>query len=200
MQSEVNEDHRVIIRCWRSIFTEGESFGHISIETTNPKKHISLYPKGVNETDLKTVFKKYPPDYKASYLDDYRAENNRKPEEVICLYSLNNDQIAKKFEALKKDTNLKWTLLGSGILFNITDENCASFVYKLLKAGGISQLMHQSIDSKNSYNITVSPSTLLEGLKEAKKRELELYPWTKKIVFDEENEICSDNESCCTLC
>lgn len=192
----LDENDRVIVRIWTSGFNKvhpGENVGHISIESENPKRYYSLWPSKPTTTDGLGLFQVISPELKQDYSADYRAEG-RDPEVVICLYSLTGTHIETEFNGIKK--NLQgWQLIGSNILSRsggTAKENCSSFAYRLLKAGGIYDSVSSSWSSK--FSSIVTPDGLVDLVKSAKQYELREHPETQNFSFDNETGIAPAQE------
>ena len=183
------QDNRVIIRVWTSGLNkkiQGENVGHVSIETTTPKGYMSLWPEGLPDgKKLVSIVEKRPSKYMASYQDDFNAEG-RKPEIVICLYTLKAEEIVNCFNKTKQK-NEGWTLLGNNTIHGKDAHSCATLAYDLLKTGGLYDLVSSSFSF--SYSSTVAPDTLVLALIKAKKNELKQYPETKQFSLENEYDI-----------
>lgn len=227
------EENRVIVRVWTSRFNlhdRGESVGHVSIEI--PKKNIywSLWPKqadasssSAKESEGLGIIKPISAEQLEgfTYQKDHELEN-RPPEKVFCFYTLEVYQIEEYYEKLLS-SGIAWNL--GGRLFFLNAGSCASSVWELLTAGGITKLIplvNQSSvssqksllgsssssffsnqDGASSYSsemaiglIVKSPDFISELLKQAKLKELEDEQLTKDIRFEGETMIESSKTSC----
>ena len=134
---------------------------------------------------------------KLAFEKDKEAEDNRDPEIVFCLYSLDNGKIIDRFIELKKQTE-NWTLFGDNILLlkGRTVHSCASLAYDLLKSGGIYNLISSAFSSK--YSSVVSPDALVKAIKVAKLEERKQYPETVNFKFASETVV--ENMEVTTYC
>ncbi len=237
--NDANE--RVIVRVWTSRDNQafpGDNVGHISIETSN--EYMSLWPvpftlAQINQyrasNTLEQQYQKYfmerDSDWKGAYQEDYEAEGKQVPQVVVCLYSLNIDDIESAFGKYKDDTKA-WRLIGSNMLVQkletlttevvqdlklfdnkkatSTVENCASLALKLLKAGGITNLVSFSEESSffSQTSSAVSPDQMLKLLIPAKLTELDKFQETQKYQFEHDTAIdrlreASQKKSKCLL-
>jgi hypothetical protein len=197
-----HENNRVIIRIWTSSFNKempGENVGHISVEALDT--YMSLWParrrptndtrEGKISSKLKKIFEERPPHYMCKYKEDRDAED-RDPEYVFCLYSLDQEAIIGEFDKLKRNIQ-GWTLLGGNILINSgASESCATLAYKLLKAGGIYNLISASFSSENS--VVTNPDSLSRASIAAKEYESEHYPETKDYAYEGETKLNPSSE------
>jgi hypothetical protein len=137
---EPKKDNRTMICIWVSR-KPGVEAGHISIQT--PKSYISLWPDGVESRKLiKTIFGLERADYKKVYEDDI-VSMERKPEIIVCLYSLNVYKMEEEFEKIKLSIH-RWALLGKHILLNLRKgQSCSGLAYDILSSGGIDDLMYR---------------------------------------------------------
>ena len=235
------ENNRVIVRVWTSSYNKsfpGHNVGHVSIET--PTSYMSLWPvpltleQIVKYRDAKTLEKKYSkyymerdPDFHQNFDVDARDEGaplgleRLEPQVVVCLYSLNVDDIESAFGHLQHDTRA-WRLVGSNMLLQKletltvevvqatklfdsgpveTVENCASAALKLLKAGGITNLVNIFKESSfcSQTSSSVSPDKILEILIPAKSKELTRYPETQEYQFQDETPQGAKKPSCSLL-
>ncbi len=216
------ESNQVIVRVWTSRDNKrfpGHNVGHVSIET--PTSYISLWPvpftleqiagyrtEKVLEQNYDKYYMERDPDWKASYQDDYKAEGDQEPQVIICLYSLDVNDIESAFGRLQNDTKA-WRLVGSNMLLQKletlvvdvaqstklfdsgpaeTVENCASLALKLLKAGGINNLVSFAKESSFSSQTSsaVSPDRMLEILIPSKLKELDRHTETQGYQLKDE--------------
>jgi hypothetical protein len=177
-------EDRVTIRIWTSVFNKtlrGEDVGHISIETSD--SYMSLWPKGRPSGIAQAFFQKRPPHYMSSYKDDLEAEG-RSPELIICLYSLNGEEIEEEFTRIKDKID-GWALFGGNALIDRNGaESCVTLAYKLLKKGGLYELISSGNSSR--FASVISPDNLSDAIVKAKKEELIIYPETSDYRFEEE--------------
>ena len=217
------ESSRVIVRVWTSRENKsfpGDNVGHVSIET--PTSYMSLWPVPFTHEQIagyraaKSLDQQYSkyymernPDWKANYQEDYQSEGNQEPQVVICLYSLNIDDIESAFGRLQNDTKA-WRLVGSNMLLQQletlsvkvaqsakwpppaeTVENCASLALKLLKAGGMNNLVSFAKEASfcSATSSAVSPDRMLEILIPAKLKEIERHTETQGYQLKVETSI-----------
>ena len=194
----------VIVRVWNSGLKGGESVGHISIET--PSAYVSLWPDDPRKdkersTDSRNlgVLGSVQHDFVKSADDDIRNEDNRPPEKIYCLYTLDVSAIEARFNKISTDSDFKgWTLLGDNLLINRGNaHSCASLAYTLLKAGGLYQIISRLHSSRVSSVVT--PDQLAEVVKKAKQAELHIEPVTQKFTFSRVSAHgCTENETAVT--
>ncbi len=216
------ESNQVIVRVWTSRENKrfpGHNVGHVSIET--PSSYMSLWPvpftleqvadyrtEKVLEQNYDKYYMERDPDWKAGYQDDYKAEGDQEPQVIICLYSLDIDDIESAFGRLQDDTKA-WRLVGSNMLLQKletltaaavqstklfdsaaieTVENCASLALKLLKAGGMNKLVGFAKESSfcSQTSSAVSPDRMLEILIPAKLKEIERHTETQGYQLKDE--------------
>lgn len=182
-----SEEDRVIVRVWTSGLNKkhpGENVGHVSIETTKPEGYMSLWPEGLpHDKKIKAIFENRESHYMSSYQDDFKAEEERKPELTYCFYTMNAYKISDEFKKIQKN-NKGWTLLGNNIFIHQgNSHSCATMAYELLKAGGIYDMV--SSGHSLTFSSTVAPDTLIPALKAAKQYELKHYPRTAAFLENE---------------
>ncbi len=195
------EKQRVIIRVWTSSYnktTPGTGdVGHISLEVENPHdgitNYMSLWPEGEpHKNPLIALFENRPSSFHTSYAEDKRAESNKNPQVVLCLYSLNTKAMVNKFKKMQAKTK-HWTLFGDNILLCKGDKHsCASLAYKILEAGGIYRLISNAYSS--AYSSAISPDRLVHAVKEAKRKELDKHAVTKNFHYTGQKETSEKGE------
>jgi len=143
------ERNRVVVRVWH--FKEGK-LGHVSIQLPHQhNNYISFWPceGGSNKEKIKNLV----PGEFYGLGDDY-LEEERSPETIVSLYTLNADKIREKIldfqQKVDTDENGKttgWRLFGGSFFIwdGSLQHNCASLVLSLLKHGDIEKLFLQSI-------------------------------------------------------
>jgi hypothetical protein len=201
-----NEKNRVIVRIWPS---SEDDVGHCSLELEKEKVYISLFPAPFTEEQIqsyhkanfiekkiKSIFDERETNFIASLENDIALECNVQPSIIVCLYSLNIEEMYSKFEELSEKTR-SWRLLGkSTILYylaeknlkNLKDEeihNCASIVYEILMAGGLKKLVSSSKESSR-HSCYLTPDTIIPTVIEAKKYELKYASYLYKGESDKE--------------
>lgn len=176
---ECRIEDRVIIRIWTSEYNLGDGVGHISIQT--PNNYMSLWPKGHPSKGLMQYFEVRAYDLLQEFKHDVTLEE-RDPEFVVCLYSIEFEKIEDKFREFKKKLQ-GWTLLGSNRLLNSgSAESCATLALSLLRAGGL--LLEDSC-----FSSSVTPDKMAEVVIAAKKQELLEHPETTNFKFDSETDL-----------
>lgn len=213
----LNEAKRVIVRVWTSKENRrfpGNSVGHVSIQT--PEEYISLWPVSFSDEERVQYrragklgrtqlcyFGERKADFHVSCEDDIKAEEDHTPQVTICFYSLDAYMLENTFHKLKTTTT-HWRLIGSNLFLqelqgligtekNGYVESCASLALKILKAGGISNLvgLPESTSFCSKTSSVVKPDTVLEFLIPAKLTELRKHPET--INFNHKDETIIDN-------
>lgn len=96
----------------------------------------------------------------------------------IALYSLDKGKVHNKFEELKQNIS-GWSMVGSNVLTrtlaDTPTENCASFAYRLLQAGGFQSLLVSAVDRSSlssDASSLVNPDMFVPYLRKAKEQEL----------------------------
>jgi len=169
----------------KKVFVESElkggegNFGHVSMKTSGVDGIYGSHWPGIERTAtgmIKTGVKAFED---RTLDEDITAEEPFNPISVT-LYSLNRKDMHNEYRELCRRL---WSLKGSKVIIADT-ENCSSFVYKILSAGGINDLSAKcsALGSYFRFN-PLEPKDLLECLLDAKRRELELYPETEE--YDE---------------
>lgn len=192
------ENNRVIVRIWTSAYNKefpGQNVGHVSIETTQPRGYMSLWPQEGPKEQKKDhgFFTTVAHEFKRGAQDDYTAEA-RPAEITVCLYSLNSELLFEKWETEK--ASLKgWTLIGRNWLINQdSGDSCSGLAYQLLKQGGVYQLISRARFSSN-FSSVVTPDDLGRAVCVAKQQELALHPQTAGFHYVGETPIISPSES-----
>ncbi len=161
-------------------------------------------------------------DFHQSYQNDYQAEGNTAPQVTICLYSLDYNMVENEFHKLKMNTE-SWRLIGSNLFVQKLDDaveimvsyskiienkvehknidNCASLAVKILKAGGIGQLVDLSTFSTFSSQTSsiVGPDDVLTILIPAKFAEQQKNPETVAFRLASETQLTAPGRSSCVL-
>lgn len=207
------ENDRVIVRIWTSSLNRtapGEGVGHISIETFN--YYMSLWPASQPGQAAPRFFEERPPHFMANYQGDFVAEENRAPERVFCLYSLDSKEMEKQFATLKsaisawaitgsnnvsaalREYTKGWTIRGENVLTagQYAKESCASLAYKILKAGGLYELI--STMHSSSISIISTPDELARLMLLAKQEELSKCTETKDFSFAGETTVVTETK------
>ena len=138
--------------------------GHVSLET--PDLYISLWPNGPPDPTGKIV--KVRPATINTLEEDLELEG-RDPEETIILETLNVRKITRRFLDLMED-DPEFYLAGRDRVCGFWNgDNCCGFVYDLLVAGEIEELVPSKCNNLNRMIMT--PDQLLSLVTEAKRRE-----------------------------
>lgn len=157
--------------------------GHVSLETTN--KYASWWPNPKNGEQV-GIFNVVGAQ-NSNYEQDCRSENlndgkNGQPDLKVCLYSLDVGKIEECFNNIENDPQYGYVLAGdkkaTRILNDDKGQSCAGLAYELLTVGGILKLSNIHADLKAKW-IVVTPDNLAELIKNAKQKELVLYPETQ---------------------
>ncbi|WP_133135469.1 hypothetical protein [Legionella rowbothamii] len=107
----------------------------------------------------------------------------------VVLYSLDDEKVDQKFEALRlPGAVVGWTMQGSNLFTrnysNETTENCASLGFRCLEAGGFYSVLKSNTSSQTSSIVT--PDDLLRHVVAYKEKELKSCPesssWETKGV------------------
>lgn len=152
------------------------NYGHVSVGSFGKTVFYASHWPGLERT-AKGMIKTGVASIKdRKFQDDVKAEKPFKPIS-IKFYSLEQK---KMFNEYKKLADKLWSLKGDKIVMSGVD-NCSSFAYKILKAGGINELSSKCSELSSWFRFRpLEPKDILECIKDAKKKELELYPKTKK--------------------
>jgi len=218
LKKQMLENNRVIVRVWTSEINPtvpGEAVGHASIETSD--LYLSLWPADLNKTEGKGFTKPIAADAKENYLADLSLEK-RPAELTFCFYTLDKHSINTAYQALI-EKKLEWSVTGLRIFGG--GDSCVSSVWKLLKAGGIQDLISNAEQSMlssqesrsgsslfgkpntraSSYSTEMMISPLVKSpdylgmvLQQAKLNELKKNPLTTEIIFSEETIIAEAEE------
>jgi hypothetical protein len=164
---------------------------------------------------LHQLYRKYfmerSSEYQHSYNDDYQLEGDKEPQVTVCLYSLDVKSVEKAFNALKDDIT-GWRLVGSNVFMQTTEkvvekkmsifienmnvetkvgkrdvDSCSSLAYKLLKAGGIYELISGNYSS--TFSSVVTPDDLLTAVIDAKLSEIKSHSETANYSFSGETDV-----------
>lgn len=187
-----NVENRVVVRIWTSAYNKdrpGENVGHVSIETTQPKGYMSLWPKAQpTQQGGSGLFKPIPHEFKQNVAEDYNAEL-RQPEITVCLYSLNSELLFEKWET-EKIRLQGWVLIGHNRLINQgSGDSCSGLAYRLLESGGIYEKLISRTYFFSTFSSVVTPDDLGKAVSVAKQQELSLHPETAKFQYVEETPI-----------
>lgn len=197
----LKKDNRTIIRVWKGSLIQGR-VGHVSLETNN--FYMSFWPSG--KCGKNFVFEKRESFFPKKPIDDYKNENNQIPDVIICLYSLNQDKMNKKFKELKNNaiSNLDQALdLGENKSELTTSKDKSNFFWSLLgrmipgtiffktpidssQHNCVSFIMEiikvgdsNGLFSSSTSSIAIpSPNWLAEQAVKAKEKELHYFPET----------------------
>lgn len=190
-EAQITENNRVIIYVWKSGLNGGENVGHVAIKT--PNRYISLWPGGEASGPIRQFFERRETHFMRAYTDDKSAEE-RDAEVTICLYSLNTEMIEGRFDKIK-DNLEGWTLLCGTVLKNSgAQESCASLALRMLKVGGIDDLVKNDVHLGSSVTPSIiTPDELAHVSVEAKKGELKQFPVTQQYQFIGETQVMEQN-------
>ncbi len=225
MPLTLNSSTRIIIRVWTSEKNKrypGNGVGHVSIEYDggSSRFYVSLFPipfsneqilkyreeKTIEEEYLK-YFTKRESGYKQTFSDDMNSETGHPPNITVCLYSL--DAVAMQSEFQKLSTSVKhWQLIRNNLFVQTLDvlellpesrknvENCASLVYKILKAGEINSLLTTAEEATFCSKISsVKPDDIGDLVITAKLSEIKQHPETNNFKFNSETLLSPQNKS-----
>lgn len=179
----LNKDNRIIVYVWFNKADGGEGVGHAALQT--PNYFISLWP-GKPSAKLKeaTMFFEHRDRVVfLNYEETVEAEENRPPDFICCLYSLDVEKIHNKIKDVCPQIG-NWSILGN-TKFNRPNahmsHSCSSLVYDLLIVGGIGNL--------TLIGLTVpampSPHNIFTIARRAKKYEIQRYSDSQR--FDQED-------------
>jgi hypothetical protein len=198
-------NNRVIVRIWHSTFSGGAGVGHVAVETENPRRYMSFWPTADGKKCLgvaKSLVTGIEHTFAESYAED-KEDEKRDSETVICLYSLNVEDIIEEYDKLRKmldSGGQNWSV--GGTFFSKKQHSCASLARDILIAGSLESLLPDSGSSTSDrYSSTATPAEVLKLVKMAKQTEKERYPETEGFYF--EGETCLSykvkQKACCIL-
>lgn len=142
------------------------NIGHVSVETH--EIYSSLWPE---EFSYDNKYKPQPGQANNSTPAKDENAENRSPDYVIDLYTLDVDNINKKFyEYLETGAAYRYHIIGSNYFFNHYGANsCCGLAYDLLVSGGIKKLIPTNQFIRD-YIIT-TPNNLAQLVLEAHSNE-----------------------------
>ena len=148
-----------------------KNVGHVSLETKN--MYLSIWPDSDDETAI-TLNSKHKIFFMQTPYDDTVAEQ-RKPDAIIDLFSLNVPLIEEKAEELKQNTT-NWQLLGRNKFIGEEGQSCSGLTSELLEIGGIhSHLPKSSQKVIHRFGYT-TPSHIFEMAVQLHQYERLKYP------------------------
>ena len=181
-KSICSQDNIVVVRIWtshkRGVLSKIFDLNHVSMEVK--QQYISLWPE-----QGRKIWKPVPAKF-VQNLETDLVLMDKPPDQVICLYSLDNTEITREFNQLKTML-LKWRLFSPNFFMSKDSESTTSFIYRLLIVGGIKQLLLSKILTMPTKWFI--PDNILKILVQAKLSELNKFPETKNYHATNETPI-----------
>ena len=182
----LSEDDRTVLCFWKSddSHTGNEGCDCFSIETKYSKIKFVPNKDKVNKV---TLFSNNNNNLKEN---DMAHSVMNTPKLVYCLYSLDIDLINDEVSNYKLGNS---NLLDDGILCISNSENLIDIAYRILKSGGLSEL----ISDRKLRLFSISKATislLIQTVEGAKNQEKTTYPETNDFCFKNETTVEIDNE------
>lgn len=169
LSNQIGDSNQYMKTDARTKLDDNSNFiGHITIET--PKYYVSCRPNPNNpeEVGIFKVMESKPDIYEI----DEHSEDDRDPELLVVLYSLEIDKIENCFDNIKKSEQR-----GTHLFSGDKRQSCWKLAYELLVAGDALAL---NTDFDNTFNkmLMVTPDNFVDFVKNVKAAECKKYTAT----------------------
>ena len=163
--------------------------GHVAVKTDDPDAYYSLWPIFPKEQG-DGFFSGIPFTFQESYEDDCDADKGegRPADVIICLYTLDGDEIAEKSDQILQNKFIGWSAKGT-----TKEASCASFARQILEAGGFGELASLGFSSSLKKYSSITPGDMRKLAISAKKQELTKHPETKDFECPGETPIKTED-------
>ena len=166
----------IIVRIWQSSWFGGHDVGHVSLQIPTRNIYASFWPAD-DKTSYKQVLRK--PKFN-TLLQDIQIDEGRDPELKFYIFTLDVNKVEATYHNLQASI-VAWTASGeSSSIANI--DNCATFVLKLLVAGGIKKIAPLATFASSANPVKWVPDILAQYLKLVTKEERKKHPELNELA------------------